>query len=485
MDRSRLQKILVVVGIALLLISGWLILMPGDADHERERSARSKGNLDDVLAFAQRDDFNVLFILVDTLRADHLSAYGYDRDTSPNMAALANSGIRFARNVSQSSWTKCSMASLWTGLYPARSRVLRAPHVVSEGAVMPAEIFREAGFRTAGIWRNGWIGPDFGFDQGFQTYTQPKPTARNRGAVRERPNIAALLGTDADLAVSARSFFRSFADERWFLYLHMMDVHQYVYTPDEALFGNSYLDIYDNSIRWVDRLIGELVQDLEQRGLRENTLIVIAADHGEAFNEHGNEGHARDVYGEVTETPFILSFPFDLDPGVIVQSRTANVDLWPTVFELLGLPSQPDPDGRSRVPEIIAAASEANGPGSIGSGSAQAGEDEDESAIFALLDQTWGRDREDPAPLVAVNHGRYRLFYSSVHPGRAELYDKLADPKEQHNLRNSHPEVVEKLSAIAEEHLGSPPAPWGDDAPAIEMNDMQLDQLRALGYGVE
>ena len=453
-------------------------------------SVRPNGNLDDVLAFAQRDDVNVLFILVDTLRADHLSAYGYDRDTSPNMAALADSGVRFARNVSQSSWTKCSMASLWTGLYPARSRVLRAPHVISEGAEMPAEIFREAGFRTAGIWRNGWIGPDFGFGQGFQTYTQPKPTARNRGASRERPNIAALLGTDADLVVSARSFLRSFADERWFLYLHMMDVHQYVYTPDEALFGNSYLDNYDNSIRWVDRLIGELVQDLESRGLRSNTLIVLAADHGEAFNEHGNEGHARDVYGEVTETPFILSFPFELDPGVVVESRTANVDLWPTVFDLLGMSSQPDPDGRSRVPELIAAVNESIEPGLKGSeddhaGDSQLGDDEDESAIFALLDQTWGRDREDPAPLVAVNHGRYRLFYPSLQPERAELYDKLADPTEQHNLRSAFPEVVENLSAIAEEHLASPPAPWGDDAPAIEMNDMQLDQLRALGYGVE
>ena len=133
---------------------------------------------------------------------------------------------------------------------------------------MPAEIFREAGFRTAGIWRNGWIGPDFGFDQGFQTYTQPKPTARNRGARRERPNIAALLGTDADLVVSARSFFRSFADEQWFLYLHMMDVHQYVYTPDEALFGNSYLDNYDNSIRWVDRLIGDVESSVQISGVK-------------------------------------------------------------------------------------------------------------------------------------------------------------------------------------------------------------------------
>src|SRR5215471_15249695 len=90
------------------------------------RDPRPLGTLEDVLALHQRSDLNVLFVLVDTLRADHLHVYGYERETSPNLDALAATGVRFARQVSQSSWTKCSMASLWTGLYPSRTRVLRA-----------------------------------------------------------------------------------------------------------------------------------------------------------------------------------------------------------------------------------------------------------------------------------------------------------------------------------------------------------------------
>ena len=223
MNTSRMWTIMIGVGIGLLLIAVILSLPQQKGKDPVEAPVRPSGTLDDVLAFSEREDFNVLFILVDTLRADHLSAYGYDRETSPNIAALAETGIRFARHVSQSSWTKCSMASLWTGLYPARTRVVRSPHVISEDAVMPAEIFRDAGFRTAGIWRNGWIAPEFGFAQGFMTYTEPKSTKRDRSIVRERPNVAALLGSDADLLVSARSFLRTFGHERWFLYMHMMD----------------------------------------------------------------------------------------------------------------------------------------------------------------------------------------------------------------------------------------------------------------------
>ena len=169
---------------------------------------------------------------------------------------------------------------------------------------MPAEIFQEAGFRTAGIWRNGWIDPNFGFSQGFEIYLSPR-SQRRQGArlVRlENPNIS-LDGDDGDILNSAFEFLRAHGHERWFLYLHMMDVHQYAYSEDTALFGTSYSDSYDNAIRWVDSLLGHLFRGLEERGLRERTLIVFSSDHGEAFGEHGGEGHARNVYGEVTQTP--------------------------------------------------------------------------------------------------------------------------------------------------------------------------------------
>jgi arylsulfatase A-like enzyme len=466
--RRRLFTVLAAVVALALVAVGLARLVIGVSD----RDPRPPGTLEDLLALRERSDLNVLFVLVDTLRADRLGVYGYERDTSPNLDTLAATGIRFAQQVSQSSWTKCSMASLWTGLYPVRTRVLRAYDVVSPEARMPAEIFQEAGFRTAGIWRNGWIDPNFGFSQGFEIYVSPRSErSRNARVVRlENPNVS-LDGDDADILNSALEFLRAHGHERWFLYLHMMDVHQYAYSAESALFGTSYSDSYDNSIRWVDSLLGHLFGELEERGLRENTLIVFSADHGEAFGEHGGEGHARNVYGEVTQTPLIMSFPFRLDPGIVVEARSQNVDLWPTVLELLGLPALPDVDGRSLVPQIVAAAGGETSPDGDG-------------VAFAQIDQAWGRTREGPQPMVAVNQGQWRLMFRAGFPERTELYDKWADPREQRNIAGEQPEVTEALKERAVGYLNSPPPPWGEDAPSVEIDEMQLNQLRALGYGV-
>ena len=113
------------------------------------------GTVADLEALAERDDLNVIFILIDTLRADRLGAYGYERATSPNMDALAARGIRFGEVESQSSWTKTSMASLMTARYPERTGIMRAEDALPDEAVLPSEIFSDEGYKTAGVWRNG------------------------------------------------------------------------------------------------------------------------------------------------------------------------------------------------------------------------------------------------------------------------------------------------------------------------------------------
>jgi arylsulfatase A-like enzyme len=468
--RSRGWRVaaLAAVAAAVALAVGAYRLFGAGADPD----PRPRGTLDDLLALRTRSDLNVLFVLVDTLRADRLHAYGYERETSPNLDALAATGVRFAHQVSQSSWTKCSMASLWTGLYPVRTRVLRAYDALSPDARMPAEIFQEAGYRTAAIWRNGWIAPNFGFSQGFEIYLSPRSRRSDEARIKRlaNPNVS-LSGDDADILVSALEFLRAHGHDRWFLYLHLMDVHQYTYDEDSALFGTGYSDSYDNSIHWVDSLLGHLFAELAERGLRERTLIVFSSDHGEAFGEHDGEGHARNVYGEVTQTPLILGFPFRLEPGIVVEARSENVDLWPTVLELVGLPPLRDPDGRSLVPEIVAAARGEAGPDGDG-------------VAFAQIDQTWGRDELRPRPMVAMNQGRWRLIYRAAAPKRSELYDKREDPSEQRDLAAEQPEQTEALSREASAYLASRPPPWGGDAPSVEIDEMQLDQLRAIGYGV-
>ncbi len=452
----------------ILYALGYLSIQYTNAD------SRPMGTAYEIDTLDRRDDVNVLFILTDTLRSHRLSTYGYERETSPTFDYMASTGIRFDRHLAQSSWTKCSMASLWTGLYPQRTGVLRSPHGLPEDAVMPAEIFREAGFRTAGIWRNGWVSPNFGFGQGFEVYERPVPTPRARHLRVENPHIK-LEGTDSDAVDAAIEFLRIHGRERFFLYIHMMDVHQYLYDTESALFGTDYSGIYDNSIRRTDGIIGRLLTHLVDTGLLEKTLVVMAVDHGEAFGERGIEGHAREVFRETTEVPFILSFPFRLDPGLVVETRTRNIDIWPTVLDLLGLPALPDTDGRSLVPEIFSAA---------------AGRKLDDDLVGVThLDRGWGRIENPSRPTIAVTLGdhRYVLQIGTGEPDDPNvelLFDSSLDPLERESVLETSPEVLADLRVIADEYFESPDPPWGSGPTTVELDDMEAAQLRALGYAV-
>lgn len=434
---------------------------------------RPLGGEADILQLAEREDLNVLFVLIDTLRADRLGSYGYERDTSPAMDAFASTGVRFGRHLAQSSWTKCSMASLWTGLYPTRTGVTRYDHVVPEAAVMPAERLRDAGYHTIGLWRNGWVAPTFGFEQGFDVYTRPARRKLNPAVRAANPTIGD-LSTDEDTVAAAIEFLRvSGHDKRWFLYLHLMDIHEFLYDEESALFGGSHSDMYDNSIRWTDGTMDVLFDYLAEFGLAQNTLVVITSDHGEAFRERGLEGHARAVYRETTEIPLLMSFPFRLEPGLVIPTRSQNIDIWPTIFELIGLDPSEDTDGISLVPEILAAVAGETLP--------------DSTTAISFLDETWGRQgAEEPKIRIAVTEGTYRYLLSPPPVGGAEpveeLFDAEHDPIELENIASDHSEIVARLRAIADAQIEATP-PWGD-APRRELGELELNQLRALGYAL-
>jgi arylsulfatase A-like enzyme len=440
------------------------IRSPGDWDR------RPRGSAEQILELRERDDLNVLFILVDTLRADRLGSYGYERDTSPTLDRIARSGIRFERHLAQSSWTKSSMASLWTSLNPARTGITRYDDVIPDVARMPAEILREAGFQTIGLYRNGWVAPTFGFDQGFEVYQHPGSTPLPADVRVKNPTLSQ-KGTDEGAIDAAAEFLRIDGRRRWFLYLHLMDLHEYLYDEQSALFGSSYSDTYDNSIRWTDDLLERLLELLSEQGYLENTLIVVTSDHGEDFLERGFEGHGRKVYRESTEIPLLVSLPFRLDPGVVVTARTRNVDVWPTILELLGLAAPDGIDGRSRLPDILASAKgESSGSGP-------------EIAI-SHLDQTWGQRTRAPQPTVAVVEDTLR-YVRVEQPGGAiqQLFDRRDDPRELRDRAAEDPETLGRLSALADGYLAETPI-WGEP-PTREIGELELNLLRALGYAIE
>jgi arylsulfatase A-like enzyme len=456
------------IAIALGVVGIWLALSfePTDPD------PRPIGGVSEIASLNERNDLNVLFILIDTLRADRLGSYGYERDTTDHIDALAADGILFKDHIAQSSWTKTSMASLWTSLYPARTGILRYTHAIPDEARLPAEILSDAGFRTIALWRNGWVAPNFGFQQGFDAYTKPAPRPISARMRAENP-AGEVAGSDADILESAREALRTIGDgERFFLYVHMMDLHQYMSDEESARFGTSYSDFYDNALHWTDRLVGALVDALTEQGFRENTIIVLASDHGEAFREHGTEGHARNVYQETVRTPLIINFPFRLAAPAVVDRPTQNVDVWPTILDLMELPGFAASDGRSLRPEIEAATR---------------GETLDPVlppepiTRFSHLDGSWGQPDLDPVPIVGMARGNYRAIAFDDRP--VQIYDVETDRGELRDLATEMPEVADEFAAEIDLYLEDADIPWA--TRNVELDDLMLNQLRALGYKVE
>ncbi len=426
---------------------------------------RPKGTVEDIAALKDRDDLNVVFVLIDTLRSDRMSSYGYERETSPYMDYMASRGIRFEDVVAQSTWTKASMASLWTGNNPQRAGVLRFAHALSDEAPLPAERFKEAGYKTAGFIRNGWVEANFGFGRGFDTYMMPFPVHPSQRGQVFNPSAPDRFQNDEDLTDVAMEYMSANPKDPFFLYIHYMDLHQYVYEQQSALFGSSFSDAYDNALHWTDRNIGGLVRKAEELGMADRTVFVIASDHGEAFREHGIEGHARDLHTEAIRVPWIIGLPFDLEEPVVVKGRVANIDMWPTILEMLGMPELPNVDGRSAMPAILAGGSDPN--------------PDPERVFFGQLDRHWGKTQEDPKPLVAANRPPYQLFYEPLSEDmNVQLFDQSNDPGEKRNIAADNPDVVEELRAVGDAYVNQS----GWEPEEIELDDMRKAQLKALGY---
>lgn len=463
---------------SIVLAIGLLLVVAGVAVWVRARSGAARtypsGGIADLRGLRDREDVSVLFIVLDTLRADHLGSYGYHRKTSPTIDLLASRGIRFAHVSAPSSWTKSSMTSIWTGTLPTTHGVLRFPHGLPEDARTPAEILHEAGFYTAGIWRNGWVASNFGFGQGFDLYHRPASLSTPEFLQRQTVSSWKLGGTDEEITTSAVEFLKGIGKQRFLLYLHYMDIHQYVY-DDSADFGTTFIDFYDNAISWVDRNLNALLGSMQERGLLEHTLVVITADHGESFLEHGSEGHARTLYTEVQDVPLILVPPFAFDRGVVVKPRVQSIDIWPTILDLLGMPPLEAAQGVSLLPAIEAAVADPSAPRDLTN-------DRDRVA-FAELDRTWGTTGAQANPVLSVTDGPYRLIQFESQPQFAELYDHRTDPREKKSLTGELPEVADRLRQRLAEYRQLPGAPWGKPVE-VEIDEMRLEQLRALGYVV-
>ena len=297
-------------------------------------------------------DFNVLFITIDTVRADHFSAYGYARKTTPNLDAVAAQGTLFEHGWAHAPSTRYSIPAILTGRLPLDvyydTSVEGWPGLLPKATTI-AETFEAAGFTTGALTNYWYFDRVRRMDQGFAEYDNSNASLHSgvAGAGPEQTKgSSSQQQTDKAMAFVGRH-----ADKRWFLWVHYYDPH-YAYEPHAGTpsFGSGRVDLYDGEIAFTDHHIGRLVDDLRAKGLYDKTVIVVTGDHGEGFGEHGIDLHGYHLYAPQTKVPMIVRVP-GLAPRRSI-TPAGHVDLLPTLANLVGAPPSPDMMGRSLVPAL-------------------------------------------------------------------------------------------------------------------------------------
>ncbi|MBN2492241.1 MAG: sulfatase [Planctomycetes bacterium] len=442
----------------------------------------------------------VILISIDSLRADHLGCYGYFRDTSPVLDALAREGARFETVVSSTSWTLPAHAALFTSLPDRVHGCFDASLWLDGSRTTVAEVFRDAGYATAGFYSGPFLHPVFGLSQGFASYEDCTSYPRQMIEMLEGDRSAAALGDlsheDVTNEIVLASVDRWLDEHRggpFFLFVHLWDVHFHYIPPPpfDTLFDPDYdgpvdgifdvkvlerppdwtdrdvahfVALYDGEIRWTDHCLGKLFESLRRRGLFDGTVIAVTADHGEAFFEHGVRGHRHSLYEEEIRIPLLLRHPPSIRAGLSVTRPAHLIDIAPTLLALAGVGALPEAMGRDLTPLLADPRAEWV----------------DTPAVAELLELE-GRH------LSALRYPGFKLI-KNLSTGEREVFDLVQDPGEQAALTEAayplSPAALEAAYKDAARAMEATfrrlPVPRTRDTPAIPA--MTEAHLRSLGY---
>jgi arylsulfatase A-like enzyme len=403
---------------------------------------------------------NVLLYVVDTLRHDHLSAYGYERQITPNLDRLARRGFLFDNTYAPGTATLPSVSALFTSRHPSLSRrALREKKTTLAGA------FQRAGYNTVAFQANYLANASLGLASGFDKYWSLR-------GPQERPFLRA-----GDLHRRALNWLRSRPPGPFFVYIQSMDVHEYDPPPafekmqwkhpsEQARLSQSgrkmSTDNYDRTIAYMDSEIGKLFDGLRALNLEGETVVLITSDHGEPLSQHGHVLHGTSVYEELVHIPAILVLPWH-EGGVRVEPIVSLIDLAPTLLELAGLPVPDDFQGHSLLQSYPAG----EAPTAVG-----------EKTKWLLRDRKHGEDEW------YLRRGPWKLIMDEV---RVRLFHLPTDRGETRDLSAERPIVAAHL---ATELMARTPIfrsgwaevpPLDSDLSAQEGEELEK-ALRSLGY---
>jgi arylsulfatase A-like enzyme len=392
---------------------------------------------------------NVMIIGVDTLRPDHLGCYGYGRDTSPVIDAFAAGGVLCENAISQSPWTLPSFATAFTSLYPTQHGATAVQSRVRRSFPTLATILHNKGYATGAVINAPALKPAYGVDRGFDHYHMTPPEGRNAD------------GTTRD----ALEWIDSLGNKRFFAFVHYFDPHL-SYSPPapydrrfdpgyEGRIGNSFnlegfsrvrdimfdqltvlsaadwnhiVSLYDGEIAFTDKAIDDLLRGLEDRGLRDNTLIVFLSDHGEEFYDHGGFEHGHSFYSELIRVPLVFSLPGVVPEGVRLSRQVRLVDVAPTVLDFLRIEPPPHFEGVSLKPLLE------------GTGKPEAGD-----ACLLAHDIAYAEALMHGLEKKCLSAYPWKLIYSMSTGGKM-LFNLDDDPEEMRNVIAQEPDVAAQLS---------------------------------------
>ena len=406
----------------------------------------------------------VILISIDTLRADHLSSYGYRKIRTPNIDAFVQQGTLFTEADCQVPLTLPSHTSLLTSTYPFQNGIEENAEPVPAGAVTLASVLRSHGYKTAAFVGSVFLERQFGLDQGFDDYDSPfnfqagsrisgsmifAGASQNPYSVRERRDGALVVR-------AALQWLAANHGQPVFVFLHLFDVHEPYSVPTEFARERG-ISRYDAQVEYTDQVLGRFRQRLVQSGWWDRSLVVLLADHGESLGEHGESSHGYFIYQSTLWVPLMFHWPLGAPHYPERDNQPAGlIDVAPTILDFLHVPAPSSFEGQSLL------------------GAITSGNQADTHAVYS--ESVYTRDAFGWAPLACLRAGGFKY----VAAPKPELYNLDEDPQEQVNLVSKMPEEAgalrNRLDKLIARYTPKQPATRQDASPETRA------LLQSLGY---
>ncbi len=386
---------------------------------------------------------NLILISLDTLRASSLGMYGYERPVSPGLDRIfSTEGVIVERHIANAADTLFGHTAIFTAERPDTALIPDAEHqrVIADWLPSMTDILRANGYRTAAFTENAYVGASYGFSRGFERYVE----------ITEIDDPEEAGGHIETTFGAASRWIDDHRDDPFFVFIHTYEVHtpynppepyreRFAATPQSTLTASDR-DLYDAEIAYTDEQTTRLLEHLKQIGVLDRSLLVITSDHGEEFGEHGARYHGCQLHDEVIRVPLLMRAPGILPAGVRRAGQTSQVDLMPTLLDLLEIPRPVDLTGRSAAEHL------------------RSGEELEVRDIFSeargqsLIPVTRG-ESSWISPSFGVTRGNLRLIQQRTPSGlRYELYDLSQDPAEQNDVYLQRADEVVRLRRLLERY---------------------------------